>query len=231
MFDAEEAANRYRKARPGPLVCLRVSDTGRGMKNDVLKHIFEPFFTTKAQGKGTGLGLATVDGIIAKHGGFVEVESQEGEGTTFSVYLPRLAAQMDKVQTRASIPPPIGNEHILVVEDDAAVRRIAVLCLRFLGYRVTEAINGAEALKIWEQGKGGFDLLFTDMVMPGGLSGMDLFSRLMERKAGLRAVITSGYSADAVHDANLTGQEVTYLRKPYKVTKLASTVRACLDKR
>lgn len=229
-FDAA-TAKRHREARPGPLVCLRVSDTGCGMNPDVLKHIFEPFFTTKEQGKGTGLGLATVDGIVVKHRGFVEVDSRVGEGTAFSVYWSRLANPTDRVQTRASIPPPIGNESILVVEDDAAVRSVAVLCLRYLGYRVTEAVNGVEALKVWEQEKDGFDLLFTDMVMPGGISGLDLFSRLKEMKPSLRTVITSGYGAETVHDANETGQDVAYLRKPYKVTKLAAAVRACLDKR
>jgi PAS domain S-box-containing protein len=232
IFDSK-AGNGHREARPGPYVCLRVSDTGCGIDPAVLERIFEPFFTTKTQGKGTGLGLATVDGIVAKQRGFVEVTSRVGEGTTFSVYLPRLAnpPASVSVQSRGSIPPPVGNERVLVVEDDATVRHVAVLCLRFLGYRVTEAVNAIEALKIWEREKGGFDLLFADMVMPGGLTGLDLASKLKETHAGLRTVITSGYGDETVHDANATGQDVTYLHKPYKVTKLAATIRSCLDKR
>jgi two-component system, cell cycle sensor histidine kinase and response regulator CckA len=230
VINAEEAGH-HREAQPGPFVYLRVSDTGSGMQPSTLEHIFEPFYTTKAQGKGTGLGLATVEGIIAKHGGFVEVESQVGKGTTFNVYLPRIESRPISVRPRSSVPPPAGNESILVVEDDTTVRRIAVISLRFLGYRVTEAVNGVEALKIWEQESGDFDLLFSDMVMPGGISGLDLFSRLKKINPNLKIVITSGYSAETMYDANVTGQEVTYLRKPYKVTNLAAAIRSCLDKK
>jgi PAS domain S-box-containing protein len=229
-FDAE-AAKRYRKARPGRFVCLRVSDTGCGMEPALMERIFEPFFTTKVHGKGTGLGLATVDGIVATHGGFVEVDSRLGKGSTFSVYLPRVAPPGATEQTRASARPVGGNESILVVEDEPGVRRMSALCLRQLGYRVTEAADGVEALQIWEREKGAFDLLFTDMEMPGGLSGLDLCLQLKQKKAGLRTVITSGYSPEMVNDANVTAQELNYLRKPFNIATLASTVRACLDRK
>lgn len=226
-FDAE-TVKRHGKAGPGRFVCLRVSDTGCGMDAAVMERVFEPFFTTKANGKGTG--LATVDSIVAAHGGFTEVESRLGKGTTFSVYLPRVAQPGAEVQPREAAPSLGGNERILVVEDEPMVRRMAVLCLRKFGYRVTEAVDGVEALNIWEQEQGSFDLLFTDMVMPGGLSGLDLCVQLQQKKAGLKAVITSGYSAEMVHDANATAQEITFLRKPFNIQTLAATVRACLDR-
>ena len=224
-----EAARRHSAASPGRFVCLQVSDTGCGIEPAVLVHMFEPFFTTKAGGKGTGLGLATVHGIVAKHGGFVEVKSHVGRGSTFSVYLPSVSA--DDASERQRVPIGIrgGSERILVVEDEAAVRSTAVRCLRSLGYRVTEAVNGVDALEVWEQEGGSFDLLFTDMVMPEGLSGLDLCSRLRQAKAGLRTIIASGYSAEIVDDENVAKQDVRYLPKPYDVATLAATVRECLE--
>jgi two-component system cell cycle sensor histidine kinase/response regulator CckA len=223
------ATERHRAARPGPYIWLRVSDTGCGMEPAIMERIFEPFFTTKAPGKGSGIGLATVDGIVTTHGGFVEAESQPGKGSTFSVYLPRVEYPNATEEHRDATSLRGGNERILVVEDEPYVRRSLTLCLRQLGYGVTEAVNGPEALKIWERERGNFDLLFTDMVMPGGLSGLDLCSRLRERKAGLKAVVSSGYSAEMVDDKKAIGRNITYLLKPYSVNTLAATVRACLD--
>ncbi|MBN1652770.1 MAG: hypothetical protein JXA30_03250 [Deltaproteobacteria bacterium] len=145
----EETINRHSVAQPVFFVCLSVSDTGSGMESSVLEHIFEPFFTTKLKDNGTGLGLATIDGIVAKHGGFVEVESQLGKRSIFSVYLPRVAysvATAEHDDDSKSLRG--GNESILFVEDEHALRRIIADCLRELGYRVTEAINGLEALQI-----------------------------------------------------------------------------------
>jgi PAS domain S-box-containing protein len=224
-----QAVKRRGEVRPGSFVCLRVSDTGRGMESAVVERIFEPFFTTKAPGKGKGLGLPTVDSVIAKHGGFVEVESQVGKGSTFNVFLPRVARPTATVPIRDAALAHGGNESILVVEDEPAVRRVAVLCLRQLGYRVTEAIDGLDALKIWEREGGGFDLVFSDMVMPGGLSGMDLCSRLKQKKVALRTLVTSGFSAEILDEENDTGHEVTYLPKPYNISKLAAAIRSCLD--
>jgi CheY-like chemotaxis protein len=202
------------------------------MESSVLEHAFEPFFTTKSKEKGTGLGLATVDGIVAKHGGFVEVESQLGKGSIFNLYLPRVALSVataehddDSKSLRG------GNESILLVEDEGAVRRIASDCLRELGYRVTEAVNGVEALRIWERENGRFDLLFTDMVMPGGMSGLDLYARLREKKTVLTTIISSGYNLQLLDKDNVAAQEVTLLNKPYNIAKLATTIRSLLDKK
>ena len=226
----DETAVRHGPARAGRYVCLRVSDTGCGIEPAVLDRVFEPFFTTKPQGKGTGLGLATVHGIVTKHKGFVEVESQVGKGSTFSVYLPNASAEDANEQQQASGGIRGGSEAILVVEDESPVRRMAVRYLRNLGYRVSEAANGLEALKVWEKEGGSFDLLFTDMVMPEGMSGLDLCVRLREIKTGLRTIIASGYSADIVNDDDVAKHDVRYLSKPYDVATLAATVRECLEK-
>lgn len=228
----EEAITRHSVAQPGPYVCLSVSDTGSGMESTVLEHLFEPFFTTKPKDKGTGLGLATVNGIVTKHEGFVEVESQLGKGSIFSVYLPRVAHTVSAVEYNdESESLQGGDESILFVEDEDAMRRIASDCLREIGYRVTEAVNGVEALRIWERENGAFDLLLTDMVMPGGVSGLDLFSRLKEKNANLTTIISSGYNLELLETERIAAQEVTFLHKPYNIATLATTVRLLLDKK
>jgi two-component system cell cycle sensor histidine kinase/response regulator CckA len=226
----DETVRRRTPARTGRYICLRVSDTGGGIDPTILDRIFEPFFSTKPQGKGTGLGLATVHGIATKHGGFVEVESQLGRGSTFSVYLPNALVGDAAVHPRVASGIRGGSEAILVVEDEAPVRRMAVRCLRNLGYRVSEAANGIEALQVWEKEGGRFDLLFTDMVMPEGLSGLDLCSRLRDNKAGIKTIIASGYSAEIVNDDNVAEHDVRFLSKPYDIATLAATVRECLEK-
>jgi CheY-like chemotaxis protein len=221
-----DAPNRHRDAHPGEYACLRVCDSGSGISASVRERMFEPFFTTKERGKGIGLGLATVDGIVAKHGGFIEVESQIGRGSSFCVFLPRAAAPK---QEHKVLGMPGGTERILVVEDEAAVRRIAVRLLQKLGYHVTEVASGIEALKVWEEAKGAFDLVFTDMVMPGGLSGLALCQRLKELKSGARTVITSGYTAEFIDSDTLAEQGIAFVSKPYDVMTLATSIRACLD--
>ena len=227
-LDADAVKGRG-SAQPGRFVCLGVEDTGFGMEPAVMEHLFEPFFTTKPQGKGTGLGLATVHGIVAKHMGFVTVESQVGKGSTFRVFLPRAEAPDVHARSNPLVSVRGGTERIMVVEDELAVRTVAVRCLRKLGYHVTEAEHGPDALAIWKREGGAFDLLFTDMVMPEGISGAELCSRLREDAAGLRTIITSGYSAEIVDLERLAGSGVMYLAKPYDVATLASTVRDCLD--
>jgi PAS domain S-box-containing protein len=225
-----EAAQRHPSAKPGSYVCLRVADTGSGMDPSLLQHMFEPFFTTKPQGKGTGLGLATVHGIVAKHGGWVEIDSRVGHGSTFTVLLPRVPARPRTDLDPAPKTTPRGTERVLVVEDEVALRRMAVMCLRQLGYEVVEAPNGVEALKVWETERGRFDLLFTDMVMPKGVSGLELSSRLRASKPSLKVIIVSGYSAEMVGDDRTFGQDVKFLPKPYDFSTLAAAVRDCLDR-
>jgi CheY-like chemotaxis protein len=215
---------RHERTAGGRSVCLAVEDAGCGIASEVLPHIFEPFFTTKSVGRGTGLGLATAHGIVANHGGFMEVDSRVGVGTTFRVYLPIAETALVEEPSPSSKASIGGTERILLVEDEPAVRWVSARCLRRLGYRVTEATSGVEALEIWADEAGEFDLLFTDMVMPGGVSGADLCARLRADKPTLRTLITSAYSAE-----RLGAPDSPTLQKPYDVATLAAAIRACLD--
>jgi CheY-like chemotaxis protein len=201
------------------------------MDEATLKRIFEPFFTTKEAGKGTGLGLATVHGIVAQHKGWVEVESEIGRGTTFRVFLPAMAqAATLAAQPANAEPVRRGRETILLVEDDAKVRQLVGQSLRVLGYRVHEAANGQEAMKAWQTLGAQVDLLLTDMVMPEGMTGLELTERLQALRPGLKVIISSGYSAEIVQSGVPTKAGVLYLPKPYEARKLADVVRQCLDR-
>lgn len=218
--------------RPGCFVCMTVSDTGCGMDEETLKQIFDPFFTTKEPGKGTGLGLSTVQGIVAQHKGWVEVKSEVGKGTTFQVFLPavpRLPA--DSAQEPRTFPLRQGNETILLVEDDPRLRLAVARSLRKLGYLVHEAENGQQALRIWQKHGPSIDLLLSDMVMPEGITGLELAERLRALKPNLKAIISSGYSADIVASGLPTKAGVIYLPKPYATEDLADAVRSCLDEK
>jgi PAS domain S-box-containing protein len=218
--------------RAGEFVCLQISDTGCGMDSGTLKRLFEPFFTTKEPGKGTGLGLATVHGIIAQHKGWVEVQSVVGSGSTFSVYLPAVAS-FDSIVPNGTSPGVAqrGNETILLVEDEDGVRKIVSRLLRSLGYQVLEASNGQQATRLWQLHRPEIDLLFTDMVMPEGMTGLEVVEQLQADKPDLRAIISSGYSAEIARMgvANRTG--VAYLPKPSDANTMADMVRKCLDSR
>ena len=225
---AEATLNLNRLA--GRFVQLSVADTGAGMDSDTLKRLFEPFFTTKEAGKGTGLGLATVHGIAAQHKGWVEVESQVGQGTTFRVFLPATThAPAEALPAQPPEPVQRGKETILLVEDDASVRQVVARSLRALGYKVYEAGNGQEAVTLWQIHGTEVDLLLTDMVMPEGMTGLELTERLQALKPGLQAVITSGYSAEIAHAGVPNKAGVSYLPKPYATKVLAQLIRDCLD--
>jgi len=217
------------EASPGAFVCLAVTDTGCGMDAATLRRLFEPFFTTKAMGRGTGLGLSTVYGIIKQHRGWVEVTSQLGKGSTFRVYLPALADVSPIKSETPAVEVRKGKETILLVDDEESVREMVALGLQIYGYRVLEAGDGPEAILVWDQHAGEIDLLFTDMQMPGGMTGMDLFERLKQNKATLRGVISSGYSEMIVKLRERMIPGLTFLPKPYNVKTLAGTVRTCLD--
>jgi PAS domain S-box-containing protein len=224
-----QSAKLHQDARSGCFVCLLVTDTGCGMDKAVLGRLFEPFFTTKGVGKGTGLGLATVYGIIKQHEGWVEVESSVGSGSSFRVYTPARA----KPAGVAAMPIPAGkikggSETILLVEDEFSVRQVTALCLRKLGYAVFEAGNGLEALRVWKEHHDKIELLFTDMVMPEGMTGLDLAHQLKKDNGSLKVIISSGYN-ERVATAQPAGQEATYLAKPLRAAALAKTVRHCLD--
>ena len=218
-------------ARPGSFACLRVQDTGTGIAPEHMSRLFEPFFTTKEVGKGTGLGLATAYGIVQQHEGWIEVESTPGRGATFRVFLP-VAAEHAPAAEAAAPPPPArgGSEGILVVEDEASVRAMVLVCLKRLGYKVFEARNGPEALDVWARHKHAISLLFTDIVMPAGVSGADLATLLRRDNRTLKVVFMSGYSADFSRDWTLE-DGVNYLPKPFAPSALGKIVRACLDAR
>lgn len=218
--------------QPGDFVCLHVSDTGTGMDDSTLKRIFEPFFTTKEVGKGTGLGLATVHGIIAQHKGWVEVESQLDQGTTFRVYLPALAKTIIEAPAGAPAEPlQRGSETILLVEDENEVRRTVGQALRVLGYLVHLAENGQQAMRLWQTHGNQVDLLLTDMVMPEGMTGLELAEQLRQLKPGLKVIISSGYTAEMVRAGVPDKPGLIYLPKPYDLLKLAEVVRKCLDQK
>jgi len=225
-FDASSATETR---RAGKFVCLSVTDTGSGMDAATLKRIFEPFFTTKEVGKGTGLGLATVYGIVKQHGGWVEVESVVGKGSTFLVYLPAIAPP-DQGGTNPGLSQARGGrERILIVEDDDAVREISAMCLEHAGYEVVSTSNATEALKQWEEHAQRFDLLITDMVMPGRMNGLKLGTVLKEMKNTLKVIIVSGYSQEAADSRTSFTQLGAYLTKPIDRTTLLNTVRKSLD--
>ncbi len=217
--------------RAGRFVCLSVSDTGCGMDAATLNRIFEPFFTTKPAGEGTGLGLATVYGIVAQHRGWVEVQSQVGQGTTFRIHLPASAKAAKHVAESERQVVPRGRETLLVVEDDARVRQILVQNLRVLGYRVFEAANGQEAMTFCRDHGRQIDLLLTDMVMPEGMTGLELAQKVREEKPELKVIISSGYSAEMTEHGEITAAGIVYLPKPYQASLLGKTVRNCLDRK
>ncbi|MFN8574787.1 MAG: PAS domain S-box protein [Gemmatimonadaceae bacterium] len=217
-------------ASPGSYVTLRVTDTGRGIAAKDLPHLFEPFFTTKEPGKGTGLGLATVFGIVRQHGGALRVESVLGRGSMFEVLLPRTPGATPPVEEAAVAMPWVGGtETVLVVEDEPAVRLSTRAVLEQQGYRVLEAANGPEALRLWEHQGESIELLLTDIVMPGGLTGRELAARLRAQRPELRVVFSSGYSADTIGSDILSQGTQHFLQKPYLPQQLLLSVRTCLD--
>ena len=217
--------------KEGLFVCLSVTDNGCGMDDATLKRIFEPFFTTKEPGKGTGLGLATVYGIVSQHKGWVDVESTPAFGTTFNVYLPAAPHTQALVPATDRSNTVRGHETILLVEDDPSLRRVTAQSLRQLGYRLLEAANGHHGLTLWQEHAGMIDLLFTDMVMPEGMTGADLAEKLRENRSTLKVIIASGYSTEIFSDNKARIQGVTYLQKPYQLQNLSKTIRDCLDGR
>ncbi len=220
------------EAIPGPAVCLRVSDDGCGIPAHVVPHIFEPFFTTKEVGKGTGLGLATVHGIVKQHHGWIRLNSAIGEGTAFLIYIPAQSAgvvRQDTTFSGASGPSGAGN--VLVVDDDSAVRHTSSFLLKRLGYTVIEAVSGVHALDLVERLAPPIDLLLTDLVMPGGLSGTDLAQALRQKIPGLRVLYTSGYSLQMVEQGIPEKERGCFLQKPYSTRAFAKSVHDCIADR
>jgi len=231
MFEVDERyCSAHPSARAGDFVCLTVSDSGFGMAPETMAKIFEPFFTTKDANKGTGLGLSTVYGIVKQHDGWLNVYSEVERGTTFRIFFP-LCAETPEATVRQLQLSRIrgGTETILLVEDDPALRGLAKTGLQNFGYRVLEAASGPDALAIWAETSNPIDLLLTDLVMPGGMSGKDLAARLIQRKPHLRVLFTSGYSVDLVQSEIPLKEGGNFLPKPFSTSSLAAIVRNALD--
>jgi len=218
------------EGRPGHFVCLIVSDTGSGIEPQDMGHLFEPFFTTKDVGKGTGLGLATVYGIIKDHQGWIELQSEVGAGTTFRCYFP--VSEQACEQPAHDGPKPasrLGTETILLAEDDATLRQMMTENLALLGYRVLASDSGPSAVEASRREQGHIDLLLTDLIMPGGMRGPDLAEELKRTNPKLKIVYTTGYSPGVAGKQASLVEGVNFLPKPYPPDKLAEIVRRCLD--
>ncbi len=224
------AAAQFRRARPGSFIRLNISDTGSGIPPENLERIFEPFFTTKPSGKGTGLGLAVVHGIVEQHQGWINVYSDGMHGTTFHIYLPQIKkVTMQKPEQSVAQPIPRGKETILFVEDDPFLFASLRQTLAHFGYRVFIATNGKDAIEIWKQHGDEIQLLLTDLVMPGGVSGKDLAEQLLKDNPKLKVIYTSGYSAEIVGKDFPLLEGVNFLSKPFQAAQLARTLRIQLD--
>jgi PAS domain S-box-containing protein len=225
----EELAQRQPDTTPGPYVSLTVTDTGSGIPPEIRSRIFEPFFTTKAEGKGTGLGLATVFGIVKQHRGWVRVESEVGKGTTFQIFFPASTAAAPDESLVHRAEPRGGTETILLVEDEDTLRLLSRLALERFGYRVFEAANGADAQQVWREHSSEIELLVTDLVMPGGVTGHELARQIRSERPDLRVIYTSGYSMEiAGRELELTSSEM-FLQKPFQTDRFLETVRQSLD--
>jgi len=218
-------------ARPGNFVCVSVTDTGMGIAPENLPRIFEPFFTTKEIGKGTGLGLATVYGIVKQHQGWTEVDSHVGKGTTFRIFIPRATTGVTNgvEKPTTSLTVKGGSESILLVEDESPVRELVARVLERYGYRVFQAGTGAEALDVWNRSRNEIKLVLTDLVMPNNMNGRELAEKMWSESPELKVIFTSGYSADIVGKDFKLQPELNFLQKPYQPQSLALTVRRCLD--
>jgi len=229
-LEAAQAERLGAEAGPGEYVCLSVSDTGTGIPLEVLPKIFEPFLTTKDIGKGTGLGLASVFGIVKQHKGCIELDNRPGHGVTFKVFFPALANPITHAGAMAVPPANLrGTETILLVEDEDSLRALTRRALEQNGYRVLEASNGVAAMEIWQQQRESIALLLTDMVMPAGMSGSELAWCLVSAKPELKVVFVSGYALESVEGGLGLKPGQNFLQKPFSPESLLRTLRQTLD--
>lgn len=213
---------------PGQYVRLSISDTGGGMPPEVVARAFELFFTTKAAGRGTGLGLASIYGFVKQSGGNATIYSEPGRGTTVNLYLPR-ATRVEEISLTdvGRKAPTATGETVLVVEDNPQLRALSLRRIKLLGYRVLEADSGPSALVVL-QGEDEIDLIFSDVVMPGGMTGYELGRQATQRNPAIKILLTSGYDAEAASAQDTTDSELRVLRKPYKQADLARALREVL---
>lgn len=226
----EAYALKHAEVVAGQYVSISVSDTGLGMEDAILARVFEPFFTTKAEGKGTGLGLSQVYGFVKQSGGHVKIYSEQGEGTTVRIYLPRLFRESEQAEAVMvqHMPEAVAGEVILVVEDDADVRAYSVESLQELGYRVLQAADGPSAVALLEAA-GDIELIFTDVVLPGGMTGADIARKAKEIRPEIKVLFTTGYARNAIVHHGRLDKGVHLLVKPFTFENLAMKVRDILD--
>ena len=229
VIDRGYAAKHPGGMEPGTYVMLTVSDNGCGMDAKTQARIFEPFFTTKGQGKGTGLGLATVYGVVKQSGGFIWVYSEVGRGTTFKIYLPQVTSQVEKAGAE-KIPsrPAAGTETILFVEDEESVRDLVRDYLGVTGYQVLEASDGVRALEVAATHKGPIHMLITDVVMPR-MSGREVATQIAAQRPEMKVLYISGYTDDSVFRHGVLEGGVAFLQKPFNLKTLAQRIREVLD--
>jgi CheY-like chemotaxis protein len=225
----EHYAAANRDVQPGDHVMIAVSDTGSGIPEAIIDKVFEPFFSTKEVSKGTGLGLSMVYGFVKQSGGHIKLYSKEGHGTTIRLYLPRVVKSADRLAVPAPAAPiERGDETILIVEDDAMVRKYVTAEVQSLGYATLSAANAVEALAVIDGGAA-FDLLFTDVIMPGKMNGRQLAEEAAKRRPQLRVLFTSGYTENAIIHNGQLDSGVLLLAKPYRKSELARMLRMALD--
>ena len=227
----ERNVQQHPEASVGRFVWFSVTDTGCGIDPSILEHLFEPFFTTKDVGEGTGMGLAMVYGTVKQHQGWIEVATRKDQGATFKVFLPATQTPAAELQTCDIPPTPArgGHETILVVEDEHHILALICRVLRDRGYAILTAPNSTEAIEVWKRHAGKIDLLLTDIVMPGGVSGRTLGEQLSAEKPGLKVIYTSGYSLEALGAGSNLKEGLNFLPKPYQPKRLIETVRTALD--
>ncbi|MCX5889636.1 MAG: response regulator, partial [Deltaproteobacteria bacterium] len=215
----------------GPYIVMAVSDSGLGMDGETLDHIFEPFFTTKELGSGTGLGLSTVYGIIKQSGGFIEVASKSGVGTTFKIYLPAIGEAAESFEVLSADAEPLrGSETILLVEDEEILRQLIKNALELNGYKVLAARDSREAVMICEQHQEPIDLMLTDVVMPQ-MNGRQLAQRLAELRPEIKVIYMSGYAEDVLFRQGVLDPSIAFLQKPFRQYEMTAKVRKMLDSR
>jgi CheY-like chemotaxis protein len=224
----EEYTARHIDARAGEYVKLSVADTGEGMDRSTLEQIFEPFFTTKPQGKGTGLGLATVYGIVSQTGGHIVADSELGRGTVFEVYLPRAHAEVDRLEAKPALAGPSHGETVLLVEDEDIVRALLQRILENAGYQVLTAASGDDALVVAAGHATPIDVLVTDVVMPG-MSGREVAEQLREARPSLSVIFVSGYTEEAIANHGVLGDRAVFLQKPFDAAAITAALRDVLD--
>jgi len=229
VFLDENYGRTHLDVPPGSYVMVAVSDNGVGMDVTTQAHIFEPFFTTKTMGQGTGLGLATVYGIVKQSGGHIWVYSEPGQGTTFKIYLPRVAETVSPIEPKTFAATQLrGSETIMVVEDDNTLREVIARGLKKFGYKVLAAANGGEALLLCEKRKGPIQLLLTDVVLPQ-MGGRELAERLVDLCPDLKVLYMSGYTENAIVHHGVLDENVGFLQKPFKVNAMVQKIREVLD--